>query len=100
MNASAIGVLHVEHCHWSSAAVHRGNHVSPNPGSASVHCYLMEQSGAPYCWVNSKRENEMSARNQPPKTQIAEDGLRYTSNAAGSAFAKSALSAVTGTTMS
>jgi hypothetical protein len=30
----------------------------------------------------------MSARNQPPKTQIAEDGLRYTSKAAGSAFAK------------
>ncbi|WP_157269132.1 hypothetical protein [Azohydromonas aeria] len=45
-------------------------------------------------------EHEVSTRNQPTKTQIAEDGLRYTSKAAGSTFAKPAQSAVTGATMS
>jgi hypothetical protein len=47
MNASAIGVLHGAHCHCSSAAVHLGNHVSPNPGLLSAHCYLMEQCKSP-----------------------------------------------------
>ena len=42
----------------------------------------------------------MSSKHQPPKTQIAEDGLRYTAKAAGSAFSKPAQSAVTGATMS
>lgn len=66
MNASAIGVLHVGYCLWSSAAVHRGNHVSPNPGLAAIRCYLVEQSGFPISQrVNSKREDAMGTRNQP-----------------------------------
>jgi hypothetical protein len=44
INASAIGVLHEANCHFSSAAAHHGNHVSPNPGLPSARCYLLEQS--------------------------------------------------------
>ncbi len=42
----------------------------------------------------------MSTRNLPPKTQIAEDGLRYTAKASGSSYTKPAQGPVTGSTMS
>jgi hypothetical protein len=101
MNTSAIGVLHEANCHFSSAAAHHGNHVSPNPGLPSAHCYLMEQSrGRILPGRLAKRENKVNTRHQPPKTQIAEDGLHYTTKTAGSAYSRPAQSAVTGTTMS